>query len=562
MAFRGQKGAARPVGEETPLLNEQNEQDGSAYRDDGSSETLTDWPRRADEEELGDSDTANQHVGGKRAVLIILSLWGLIFLQASNMSGLTTTQSGIAEDLDAFAEASWFISTYLIAMSSCAPLAAKLAQIFSPRNCVFAASIFFAIGGIVASQATTLSTFLIGRAFQGIGGAGIMTVSFILILELCGKSRRGLFIALVNGGFTSGISYGAVVAGALLPVTGWRFLFWVQSPLAAIFGTGIFLSIPSSLTTGYQGARGETITTLCLFLYGLSSPVISWSPIAASAVLLIAFVVTELYLASEPIISVAVLKSRGVLLSCVAQLGIMAARWMVLFYSPTYAIAVRGWSPASAGSILIPTNLGFAIGGLCAGGLHIRRGGSFWLPSIVSSFLFAGTLASLSRISNPDTPAALFVLGVFCNGLCVGAVVTYSLAHLLHLSPPCTHYMSTSLLTTSRGFAGSFGSAIGGGLFTRVLQASLEDGFEEKGGLEGKRDLVRRLLGSPALVTTLRGVDKEVAVAGYAAGLGKLFVAGAGLALAMVLVQALTGWKGAEGEEEREEGRQATGTED
>jgi hypothetical protein len=70
--------------------------------------------------------------------------------------------------------------------------------------------------------------------------------------------------------------------------------------------------------------------------------------------------------------------SRGALLSCVAQLGIMAARWMVLFYTPVYAIAVRGWSPASAGSILIPTNLGFALGGVLAGWLHIKRAGSFW----------------------------------------------------------------------------------------------------------------------------------------------------------------------------------------
>ena len=63
--------------------------------------------------------------------------------------------------------------------------------------------------------------FLLGRAIQGIGGAGIMTVSFILVLELTGKKRRGLFIGLVNAGFTTGVSVGAVVAGALLPVTGW-----------------------------------------------------------------------------------------------------------------------------------------------------------------------------------------------------------------------------------------------------------------------------------------------------------------------------------------------------
>jgi hypothetical protein len=121
------------------------------------------------------------------------------------------------------------------------------------------------------------------------------------------------------------------------------------------------------------------VATLVSFLYGLSSPNILWQPIVLSAAFLVIFIVTEVYVVSEPIIPVIVLKSRGTLLSCVAQLGIMSVRWMVLFYTPVYAIAVRGWSPASAGSILIPTNLGFGTGGLLVGWLHIKRGGSFWL---------------------------------------------------------------------------------------------------------------------------------------------------------------------------------------
>lgn len=104
-----------------------------------------------------------------------------------------------------------------------------------------------------------------------------------------------------------------------------------------------------------------------------------WLPIVISAVLLITFILVEIYVAVDPIIPLTVLKSRGALCSCVAQLGVMTARWMVLFYAPLYAIAVRGWSLASAGSILIPTNLGFAIGGVVAGWLHIKRTGSFWL---------------------------------------------------------------------------------------------------------------------------------------------------------------------------------------
>jgi hypothetical protein len=96
-------------------------------------------------------------------------------------------------------------------------------------------------------------------------------------------------------------------------------------------------------------------------------------------VLLGCFIVIELYVVADPIIPITVLKSRGALLSCVAQLGVMAARWTVLFFTPAYAIAVLSWSPSAAGSILLPTNVGFATGGILVGVFHVKRGGDFWL---------------------------------------------------------------------------------------------------------------------------------------------------------------------------------------
>ena len=63
----------RVIGEETPLLR-----DARSETDDGSDSTLLDARESHDELEEG---KANQQVGKVRALLIILSLWGLIFLQ-------------------------------------------------------------------------------------------------------------------------------------------------------------------------------------------------------------------------------------------------------------------------------------------------------------------------------------------------------------------------------------------------------------------------------------------------------------------------------------------------
>lgn len=233
----------------------------------------------------------------------------------------------------------------------------------------------------------------------------------------------------------------------------------------------------------------------------------------------------------------------------------MACRWTVLFYTPTYALAIRSWSPVEAGSILIPTNLGFGLGGLLVGWIHIRRTGSFWTACVVAFALFPFTLLLLGFLStsNPEAPAAAYFASTFLNGLLTGSALTYTLAHLLHLTPPSTHFISTSLLATFRGFAGSFGSAIGGGFFARYLQASLQAGFTEH-GMTGKEELIRKLLGSPVLVSSLTGVEHEVAITAYGQSIRGLFYAGAGLSAIAALVQAGTGWKeGAEAEKEEEE---------
>jgi len=175
---------------------------------------------------------------------------------------------------------------------------------------------------------------------------------------------------------------------------------------------------------------------------------------------------------------------------------------------------------------------------------------------IVVIALFSITLFTLSTISSPTTPAPLYILVVFINGMATGSALNYTLAHILHLTLPETHAIATALLVTFRGFAGSIGSATAGGIFGRVLQATLENGFEERGMLKGREGLIKRLLGSPALVSSLKGEEREVAVEGYVAALKAIFVAGSILAAVTVLVQAGTGWKaprdGKEGDEETE----------
>ena len=91
------------------------------------------------------------------------------------------------------------------------------------------------------------------------GAAGVFTVSIIIVLELSSAKRRGIFIGLLNSGYTIGVAAGATLAGALLPVTGWRALFWMQAPIAVVAGAVLFICIPDDFSPGGKGKAGQTL---------------------------------------------------------------------------------------------------------------------------------------------------------------------------------------------------------------------------------------------------------------------------------------------------------------
>jgi MFS family permease len=496
-----------------------------------------------------------------RAIFIIIGLSILVFLQASNISLLTTTQGVIAADLDAFESVTWFIFAYLVPMSSLTPIYGKLSYIFPARYCLFASSLILTIGAAVTAFSPSLAVFLIGRVVTGIGGAGVLTFAQVLI-QVTPEKRNGLAQALLNTGYTFGVSAGAIIAGAIEPHLGWRSLFWFQVPLAFTAGVALFLAVPTNLTGhgsdrpfGNHDALVDKlksidyvggvllIVSISGFLYGLASPtfdVISIGFILVSTLILLPIFVRQEGRHPHPIISVKVLKSRAVLFSCFATLGYMMARWAVLFYTPIFATAVRGTSPAEAGSFLVPTNVGFGVGNLLSGWGHIKKEKSYYVPTLVIYALFPLSLAIIAVMTTSTVSIFFYCFLLFLNGLCAGAGINYSLAHLRHLVLRSDRIIAISMFTTFRTFAGTFGATIGAGFFDRKLRAALNSQFKD---LNPPPGLLRELIGSPRTVQKLRGVYKLAAIQGYSDALRTLFLAGVILAIVTLVLQAFTGWE-------------------
>lgn len=516
-----------------------------------------------------------------RAIFIVLSLAVLLFLQASNISLLTTVQGVIAEDLQAYDSTTWFMSSYLLAMSSTGPIYGKLSYIFNARYLILVASLILAVGSVISATSYSVGPFLLGRVLGGVGAAGIVSVTQVLI-QYAPSRRKGFAQGALNTGYTTGVAAGAILAGLIQPALGWRAIFWLQLPLTLISGATLLLAIPPKLK-GLQPNPSEIdstptltkvsridylgalllISTITLMLYGLASP--SFGTVEAITIILSififlpAFIYQEAYRHPDPIVPVKVLRNRPVLFACLATLGYMMSRWAVLFYTPVYGTAVRSLSPARAGAILVPTNLGFALGSLISGLIHIRRDGSFYAASLVIFAIFPISILWLALSTTATVSLTLYWFILLCNGLCAGAGMNYTLAHIQHLVHVEVRLIAISIFFTFRGFAGTFGATVGGGVFNRALKAALTLRFEQAHVAISNGEL-RKLVGSPRAVQELVGKAHDAAVQGYVDALRALFLASIGLTILTLGLQACTGWKGAEDvEKERREAERSEG---
>jgi MFS family permease len=482
--------------------------------------------------------------------------------------------------LDAFEYTTWFTSAYLASMSSTGPVYGKLSYIFSSRYILFGGMVILFLGSLVTAFTPSVAGFLFGRALAGIGAAGITCVVQVLV-QYAPAKRRGLAQGLLNTGYTAGVASGAILGGAIEPVLGWRSMFWLQLPLIALLTGILVFAIPSSIIglrprqadhdvpvlqraaqIDYLGAL-LLVATLVSLLYGIASPqfdTASITAIIASIFLLLPlFVYQEAYRHEDPIIPVKVLKSRPVLFACLSTLIYMMSRWMVLFYTPIFATAVKGMHPASAGAVLLPTNIGFALGGLISGQFHIRRDGSFYAACLVIFTIYPLSLLAISFSTSATVSMALYWVLLLSNGLCAGGAMNYALAHLQHLVHIDVRLIAISIYFTFRGFAGTFGATVGGGIFYKALGRALRRRFADA-HLNPTPALLRQLIGSPRAVQDLTGVWRKAAVQGYVDALKVLFLAAVGMSIVTLVMQACTGWKGPKEDEIFDE-RQAEGDE-
>ena len=137
-------------------------------------------------------------------------------------------QGSLSAGLD---EVSWVITSYLAANAVVIPATGWLVGIFGRKRFFLICSTLFVVSSFLSGAAPDLTTLIVARIFQGLGGGPIIPLSQAILWEIFPFHQRGLAMAVWGVGFILGPILGPTVGGYLADEWSWRWIFYINLPV-------------------------------------------------------------------------------------------------------------------------------------------------------------------------------------------------------------------------------------------------------------------------------------------------------------------------------------------
>ena len=128
----------------------------------------------------------------------------------------------------------WTINAYTLTLTAVQPLYGQAADIFGRKVVMIVAICLFILGSGICGGAKNTAMLVGGRAVQGLGGGGLSILPAMVVCDLVLLRERQKYTGLIYGAFAIGTVIGPVVGGTLVEGVGWRWIFWLNLPVAAV----------------------------------------------------------------------------------------------------------------------------------------------------------------------------------------------------------------------------------------------------------------------------------------------------------------------------------------
>ncbi len=127
---------------------------------------------------------------------------------------------------------SWIASSYLIALAALMAIGGRVGDLVGKRNAFFAGVVLFAAASALCGAAPGPEVLFAGRVLQGVAACLMQPASASLVIEHFAPGERGKAMGIYIGIPMSFFALGPIIGGLLTEALGWRWVFFVNLPIA------------------------------------------------------------------------------------------------------------------------------------------------------------------------------------------------------------------------------------------------------------------------------------------------------------------------------------------
>lgn len=316
----------------------------------------------------------------------------------------------------------WVTSAYLLAYAVPLLVTGRLGDRFGPRSIYLIGLAVFTLASLGCGLSQSLGMLIAMRAVQGLGASLMTPQTMAVITRIFPPNRRGAAMGL--WGATSGVAMlvGPLAGGLLVDGFGWEWIFFVNLPVGAIGFVLALIFVPKLDTHPHRfNLLGVLLSASAMFLivFGLQEgeqhdwgliwgPIPVWGLIAAGVALLGLFVWQQAVTRQEPLLPLALFRSRGFSISniAIAAVGFQAAGMALPFMF--FLQLARGLSPTEAALLMLPMAVAAGVLSPPAGRLLDRVDPRFIL--VPGLLLSAIALVWFALLMTPETPIWMLLL--------------------------------------------------------------------------------------------------------------------------------------------------------
>ncbi len=386
--------------------------------------------------------------------------------------------------------AAWTISIYFVAVTTVMPLAGNLSDSFGRKKVFLISLILFTTSSLACGLAPNIYTLVGFRFLQGIGGASFLPTAAGIVSDHFPESREraiGLFTSI----FPIGGIVGPNLGGWIVSRYSWRYIFYINLPIGISLVILIMILLKDSkvFSRPHIDIAGASFFSggmlFLMFGFNLIGENFSvFSVLFAAVFLVLSFSLFSLFFRQEkkdsnPILDIALLKSKPFLAANLYNMIIGAGVFGIFAFVPLYATSVHKLSTLMSGMILTPRSLGIIPASVITSFL-LRRWGYRW-PMMLGLSIISLTTILLSeglhlwRMIGIDLGIAeILAFLILVSGIGIGIALPASNNACIELMPE-----KVATITGLRGMFRTVGGALGVSLVTVILHSAsnLGNGF-------------------------------------------------------------------------------------